>query len=81
MQRILDKLGEFGTAEKNNGLTIVLCSPCKQIGIATGTGTELIMTNEICKEVICKKITPEFKNREFYTGIKNGVNELIEKWK
>ena len=70
-----------GTAEKNNGLTIVMCNPCRQIGIATGTGTKLILTDEICKEVIDKKIIPEFKNGEFYSGIKNGVTELIEKWK
>lgn len=70
-----------GDAEKNNGLTIVMCNPCRQIGIATGTGTELILTDKICKEVIENTIIPEFKNGEFYKGIKNGVTELIEKWK
>ncbi|WP_242134638.1 TPM domain-containing protein [Aestuariivivens marinum] len=70
-----------GDAEKNNGLTIVMCNPCRQIGIATGTETELILTNEICKEVIEKTIIPEFKNGEFYGGIKKGVTELITKWK
>ena len=70
-----------GTAEKNNGLTIVVCNPCKQIGIATGLGTELILTDEICKNVIDQTIIPEFKDGNFYDGIKNGVVELIEKWK
>ncbi len=71
----------IGNAEKNNGLTIVVCNPCRQIGIATGLGTELILTDEICKNVIDQTIIPEFKNGEFYNGIKNGVTELIEKWK
>ena len=70
-----------GDAKKNNGLTIVVCNPCRQIGIATGTGTELILTDEICKNVIDQTIIPEFKNGEFYIGIKKGVTELIEKWK
>lgn len=70
-----------GDAEKNNGLTIVMCNSCSKIGIATGTGTELILTDEICKEVIEKTIVPKFKNGEFYDGIKNGVIELIAKWK
>ena len=70
-----------GDAEKNNGLTIVVCNPCRQIGIATGLGTELILTDEICKNVIDQTIIPEFKNGEFYNGIKKGVTELIEKWK
>ncbi len=69
-----------GTAEKNNGLTIVVCNPCRQIGIATGTGTKLILTDEICKNVIDQTIIPEFKNGNFYDGIKNGVAELIKKW-
>jgi uncharacterized protein len=84
IQRYATDLGEkwgIGSAEKNNGLAIVVCNPCKQIGIATGTGTELILTDEICKKVIEEKIIPEFKNGEFYNGIKKGVIELIEKWK
>jgi len=71
----------IGTAEKNNGLTIVVCKQCRQIGIATGFGTELILTDEICKNVIDNIIIPEFKNGDFYSGIKKGVIELIAKWK
>jgi uncharacterized protein len=84
IQRYATDLGEtwgVGTAEKNNGLTIVVCNPCREIGIATGIGTELILTDEICKKIINEKIIPEFKNGEFYSGIKKGVLELIEKWK
>ena len=71
----------IGNAKKNNGLTIVVCNPCRQIGIATGIGTELILTDEICKKVIDETIIPEFKNGEFYSGIKKSVTELIAKWK
>ena len=84
IQKYATNLGNkwgVGTAEKNNGLTIVVCNPCRKIGIATGTGTELILTDKICKEIIEKIIIPEFRNGEFFTGIKNGVNELIKKWK
>jgi len=58
-----------------------MCNPCRQIGIATGLGIELILTDEICKDVIDQTIIPEFKEGKFYDGIKNGVTELIEKWK
>lgn len=84
IQKFATDLGQtwgVGTAEKNNGLTIVVCKPCRQIGIATGTRTELILTSEICKKIIEEKIIPDFKNGEFYNGIKIGVIELIEKWK
>ena len=69
-----------GAAEENNGLTIVICNPCRQIGIATGLGTELTLTDEICSEVIQNIIIPEFKNGKYYEGITKGVTELIEKW-
>lgn len=69
-----------GDAKKNNGLTILMCKSCHQITIVAGTGTELILTDEICKEVIEKTIIPEFKRGDYYTGIKNGIIELIAKW-
>ena len=34
----------------------------------------------ICKNVIDKTIIPEFKNGEYYSGIKSGLKELIELW-
>lgn len=70
----------IGNSEKNNGLIIVVCNPCIQIGIATGIGTELILTDEICKEVIEKTIIPELKKGKYFTAIANGVTELINKW-
>jgi len=84
IQKMAADLGKYwgvGTVEKDNGLIILLCKPCRKIGIATGTGTKLILTDEICKKLIDKTIIPEFKNGEFYSGIKKGVTELITKWK
>lgn len=69
-----------GDATKNNGVTIVLCNSCRQVGIATGTGTQLILTDQICKEIIDETMIPEFKNGDFYNGIKKGIAELIHKW-
>ncbi|WP_053991614.1 YgcG family protein [Mangrovimonas sp. TPBH4] len=69
-----------GEAGKDNGLTIVLCNPCRKIGIATGTGTEKVLTNEICTTVIREIIIPKFKKGEFYDGVKSGVIELMKYW-
>lgn len=83
VQRFAVDLGNYwgvGAKEKNNGLTIVICNPCREIGITTGIGTELILTDKICRDVIENTIIPEFKNGEFYEGIKKGILELIEKW-
>ena len=83
IQKYATELGQnwgIGITEKNNGLIIVLCNPCRKIGIATGIGTELILTDKICKEIIEKTIIPELKKDKLYNGIKNGVTDLIEKW-
>ncbi|CAM1351743.1 TPM domain-containing protein [Tenacibaculum ascidiaceicola] len=69
-----------GQKEKNNGLTIVFSKTLRKIRISTGIGTEQILTDEICEEVIEKIIIPEFKKGEYYLGIKKGINELIAKW-
>jgi len=69
-----------GQAEKNNGLVLLVCKPCRQVTIATGNGTEKVLTDDICQNVINEKIIPEFKKGDFYNGIKKGVEELIEKW-
>lgn len=69
-----------GTKEKNNGLLIVLCKDYRSISIATGTGTEKILTDEICKSVIDNIMIPKFRNGKFYKGLKLGIEELINKW-
>lgn len=69
-----------GSAKTNNGLVIAVCKPCKKIGIATGKGTELVLTDSICTQVIDKTIIPQFKNEQYYTGIEKGIIELIEQW-
>ena len=84
IQKYATDLGQkwgVGSNEKDNGLVIVLCNPIREIGIATGTGTEKILTDEICKMVIDSTIIPEFRNGKYYDGIKSGVAELIALWK
>ena len=69
-----------GSADKNNGLVVVLCLPLRKVGIATGIGTQLILRDETCKKVIENIMLPEFKAERYYIGIKKGISELIIKW-
>jgi len=69
-----------GLKEKDNGLTIVFSKELKRIRISTGTGTEKILTDDICKKIIDEKIIPEFKKGDYYLGIERGLLELINKW-
>jgi len=71
----------IGKQGKNNGLLLLVSKSMREIRISTGLGTEKILTDEICKEVIDLIIIPEFKNGDFYSGINKGITELINKWK
>ena len=77
----LSKAWGVGKKDKDNGLTIVFSKALKKIRISTGTGTEKIITDEFCKNVIDQTIIPEFKKGEYYTGILNGLSALIREWK
>ena len=77
----LSNYNGIGLKEKNNGLSIIFSKNLKKIRISTGTGTEKILTDEICKKIIDQNIIPEFKNGDFYNGIEKGLNKLITKWK
>ena len=70
-----------GTAIKNNGLTIVFSEKLRKIRICTGYGTEKILTDQICENILNKNILPEFKKGNHFLGLKNGIGEFIEFWK
>ncbi len=70
-----------GTKEKDNGLTIIYSKKLHAIRICTGNGTEKILTDKICEDVLQNHILPEFRKDDYYSGLKNGVQQFIEKWK
>ncbi|CAL2087228.1 TPM_phosphatase domain-containing protein [Tenacibaculum sp. 190524A02b] len=71
----------IGSAEKNNGILIVFCNPCKQIRIATGLDTQKVLTDDICSTILNNNMIPYFKEGKFYEGFENGITELIKQWK
>lgn len=76
----LSNYNAIGLKEKNNGLSIVFSKNLRKIRISTGIGTEKILTDEICKNIIDQIIIPEFKNGDYYIGIEKGITELMAKW-
>ena len=76
----LSNYNGIGLKEMNNGLSIDFSKNLRKIRISTGLGTEKILTDEICKNIIDQTIIPEFKNGDYYSGIEKGMAELIAKW-
>jgi uncharacterized protein len=78
----LDLSNYYGAGKKgkDNGLTIVFSKNLRKISIHTGTGTEKILTDRICKDIMNESILPEFKKQHYFLGIKTALFEFIEKW-
>ena len=70
----------IGKKERDNGLLILLNKNKREIWIATGIGTEKILTDKIVKDIIDSSIIPEFKKGSYYDGIVKGVEEIKVKW-
>jgi uncharacterized protein len=69
-----------GKKEKDNGLVIVIAKEQRQIWFSPGDGTTKTLTDSVCQNIISEKIIPEFKNDNFYLGVSNGLNTVIQKW-
>ena len=76
---LANKMG-VGKKDKNNGILFVISKKRREIFIATGLGTEQILNNSKCQEIISETIVPYFKKNEYYLGVKAGLEESIKKW-
>jgi uncharacterized protein len=77
------KIGEelgVGKKEKDNGLLILISKYDRQIAIATGNGTEKIITDYVNKIIIDSTIVPEFKKGQYFYGIDKALDSIIRKW-
>lgn len=76
---IANNLG-VGKKEKDNGLLILISKYDRQLAIATGYGTEKIITDVVCQSIIDETIIPKFKETEYFIGINNALDSIIGKW-
>ena len=65
-----------GTAEKDNGILIVISKNLRELQILTGDGIMQDLTNEETKSIIETFIIPEFKKNNYFQGIKNGILKI-----
>lgn len=70
-----------GQKDKNNGVLICVSKNLRQIQIRNGLGIETILTNEETRHIIDENMIPSFKKGDYFTGLKNGVEEIINELK
>jgi uncharacterized protein len=72
---------EIGKKDKNNGIAIVFGKQIRQIRIQVGYGLENKLKDDEAKRIIDNTIIPEFKNGDYYIGIKKGLLQIIDQVK
>lgn len=83
IQKYASDIGNFwgvGQKENDNGLVIAFSKNLHKVGISTGYGTELIITDSISKSIIDNTMIPLFKNGDYYSGINTSLDSIIAKW-
>lgn len=67
----------IGTAEKNNGVVILVSKAERKSRIETGYGMEGVLPDITAKHIIEERMIPYFKENDFYRGFDNTVDAII----
>ncbi|WP_437369591.1 TPM domain-containing protein [Maribacter litoralis] len=68
----------IGQEEKDNGLLILFSELDREVRIEVGYGLEPYITDAVASRIIRNTMIPNFKEEEYFTGINESVDQLIE---
>lgn len=71
----------IGQKDKNNGVVIVLAPQLRKVGISNGYGIEAILSDAATQKIIDEQMIPEFKNNNYFGGLRKGLLSIMEKIK
>ena len=75
------KLGRawgVGGKEKNNGVMLLIAKDDHKLNIATGYGVEGALPDITAKQIIDEIIVPKFKGDDYYRGIDEGTDAIMQ---
>ncbi len=68
----------IGQADKDNGILIILAEGDRRVAISTGYGIESTLTDNLSKRIVERRIIPEFKRGDYYSGLNAGADAIFE---
>ncbi|HPC36595.1 MAG TPA: YgcG family protein [Candidatus Marinimicrobia bacterium] len=68
---------KLGTADKDNGVLLLIALQDRQMRIEVGYGLEGALTDLISSQIIRNVITPEFNRGNYYAGIDQGLRAIM----
>jgi len=67
-----------GGKESNNGIVLLIAKNDRKLNIATGYGLEGALPDLTAKQIIEDIIRPNFKGEDYYRGIEEGTDAIIQ---
>ncbi|HQW84845.1 MAG TPA: TPM domain-containing protein [Ferruginibacter sp.] len=67
-----------GGKEFNNGIVLLIAKNDRKLNIATGYGLEGALPDLTAKQIIDEIIVPSFKGDDYYRGIEEGTDAIIQ---
>jgi uncharacterized protein len=61
----------------DDGLILIVAKDDRRLRIEVGYGLEGAIPDSVARRVIDEKITPRFRDGDFYGGVRDGVDQLI----
>jgi len=68
---------KIGRKKVDDGLILVVAKDDRRLRIEVGYGLEGAIPDSVAKRVIDERITPRFRDGDFYGGVRDGVEQLI----
>lgn len=68
---------QLGTAQKDNGVLLLIAVQDRQVRIEVGYGLEGVLTDLISFQIIRNVIAPPFRNGNYYAGIDQGLRAIM----
>jgi len=69
------KIGRKGL---DDGLILIVAKDDRRLRVEVGYGLEGAIPDSVARRVIDEKITPRFRDGDFYGGVRDGVEQLIK---
>ncbi len=69
---------KIGRRKVDDGLILIVAKDDRRLRIEVGYGLEGAIPDSVAKRVIEERITPRFRDGDFYGGVRDGVDQLIK---
>jgi uncharacterized protein len=69
---------EVGSKKNNNGVVLLIAKDDRTLDISVGYGLEGSLTDATSKQIIDEIIVPNFKGNDYYRGIDEGTNAIMQ---